>query len=265
MKRKLLILSALFAFVAMELSAASSVLQKKGHPRENVDEISADSNGNLTVKSLKNGRLFTTKVKKGDYDYAWVPMSKGLKSIEKKIEGKDYNGALEAIAKYHDKYKYLGWDLFCIYMKALAEAKSGKSAEAIKTLQGVESYEIKIPPNEKYLLDSLKLLANLYIDAGNYAKADAVLEKIAYSKHEETAAYALNAQGEVLNRQGKKKDALVKYMQTVKLFPSKNPHRAEALCKLANLLKESNDTRSSKFAAMLKKEYPGSPWIKQLK
>jgi tetratricopeptide (TPR) repeat protein len=249
----------------MELSAASPALKKKGGSHENVDSITADSKGNLTVKTSRKGRLFTTKVKKGDYEYAWVPMSKGLKSIESRIKGKDYQGALEAVAKYHDKYKYIGWDLYCIYMKGLAESKSGKNAEAIKTLQAAVGYDVKIPFNEKYMLDSMKLLANLYIDSNNYAKADEILSKIAYSKDGDTAAFALNAQGDILNRQGKKMQAKIKYLQTVQLFNTKNPHRAEALCQLANLLKETNDSRYTKFASMLKKEYPGSPWIKKLK
>jgi len=260
MKRTLLVLTALFAFTAI-VHAQKCMIKMKSGKIKNADSISADSSGNLTVKNKK----FTTKIKRKEYVYAWVPMSTGLKAISKKIASNDNKAALELVAKYHSKYKNLGWDFYCIYMKALAESKLKKDTDAIKTLQAIVGREVKNPKNEKYLLSSYKLLATLYINAAKFNDANAILKKIEYAQDPQIAAFALNALGDILNRKNKKQDAVNKYLQTVLLFQTANPERAEALCRVANLLKELKDNRCVKYSNMLKKEYPKSEFIKQLK
>lgn len=103
------------------------------------------------------------------------------------------------------------------------------------------------------------------IDLDKLDDANKVLAELAKSDDDNIAAFSFNAMGDILLRQEKKKEAVLKYMIPSLLFDAQNKERPRALCQSANILKELNDNRSAKFSDMLRKDYPDSPFIKELK
>ena len=260
--KKLFLVSAAVLFLAVVSQAKEECIVKLTNGTvQKCDDISAAANGDLSVRSGK----FTNKVKKKDYVYAHIPMPSEIKSAFSKLKSKNYADAIKLAEQAHSKYKLLGWNLCCLMIQAEAEKALGKPEDALKTLQPVEGYELVNPEEEKYFGGSLKVISGIYFDMKKYNECNAALGKIAYSKSPEIAAYALNKQGDVLYEQGDKNKAVTKYLQTILLMKSAGNERAEALLKAANTLKEQNDNRSAKFSAMLKSDYPKSPYISQLK
>ncbi|OGV34075.1 MAG: hypothetical protein A2020_01245 [Lentisphaerae bacterium GWF2_45_14] len=261
MKKLFLFSVAVLFLAAVSQAKEGCVVKLTNGTIQQCDGIEASANGDLSVRSGK----FTNKIKKKDYIYAHIPMPAELKTALSKLKTKNYKEAISAAVQGQAKYKALGWNLFCSMVKAEAENGLGEQAEALKTLEECAGYEITNPEEEKYRDECQRVMSSIYFDMKKYKECAEVLNKIAYSKSPEVAAYALNKQGDIFYNEGEKNRAVIKYLQTVYLMKSVGNERAEALLKAANTLKELNDNRSAKFAAMLKKDYPQSPYVSQLK
>lgn len=261
MKKLFLLSAAVLFFTAVSQAKDDCIVKLANGTEQKCDDITASPNGDLAVRSDK----FTSKIKKKDYVYAYIPMPSDVKNAFSKLKAKNYAEAMKLAEQAHAKYKLLGWDLACLSIKAEAQKGLGKSEDALNTLQPVAAYELVNPEEEKYLERCLKVTSEIYFDLKKYAECNAALAKIAYSSSPEIAGYALNKEGDIFYQQGVKDKAIIKYLQTVLIIKEAKEERAEALLKTANTLKEQNDNRAAKFAAMLKADYPNSPYISQLK
>ena len=226
------------------------------------DEISSDSSGNLSY--TEEGKYKRT-IKRKDYIYAWIPRPADIKAADELAKEKDSSAARE-YAALAVKYKHLGWEIYCLRMEAQSLYDAGKKDDAGKILaplakQNSESAE----KDETDILEAQKLLAAIFMEKKDYKNADELLSELIKSSNDDFAAAALNAKGDIFAAKGDKKEAALMYLQTALLFPSAAQERPAALMKLANTLKELNDKRSAIFADKLKKEYPKSPFIKDLK
>jgi tetratricopeptide (TPR) repeat protein len=258
MKKAIPIFVAVFTMATAMFAKDCEVKMKSGEIKK-FDKIASDASGNLLLMSGK----FKTKIRKNQYIYAWIPIPKAIQAAAIKVKKQDYKTAIKILDKYQPQYKYLGWNVFMIFLRAKAEEGLGNKEAAVKLLEPLTSHQLLNPKNRKFLDESYQTLGSLYIETGKLDMGEKVFNKIAYAQDPETASFALNKLGDILLKKGKAKEAVLKYLQTVLLFKTKE--RAEALCKLANTLKTLNDNRSVKYASMLKKEYPGSPYVKELK
>lgn len=261
MKKLVLLSAAILFFSAVAQAKEDCTVKLTSGTEQKCDEITASPNGDLSIRTDK----FTSKIKKKDYVYACIPMPSEIKSALSKLKAKNYAEAIKLAGQAHDKYKLLGWDLECLAIQAEAEKGLGKLEDALKTLAPSNGYELINPEEAKSIEKCFKVASEIYFDMKKYDEANAALAKIAYSNDPAIAGYAINKEGDILYLQGQKDKAVIKYLQTVLVIKDAKDERAEALLKTANTLKEQNDNRAAKFAAMLKSDYPNSPYISQLK
>jgi len=261
--KKALIAAALMAVGAFALQAAESCIIKGLDDRDlQVDEIKALPSGDLEYVSGPS--KIKSKIQKGKYKWAWIPKPKEVSDADADLKGGKLQAAADKYKKAFEAYKILGWDVYCAAKEAECLAGLNQKPEAIKRLVEFKSYKPANPKLDDDLMDAFKLLAVLYIETGDDASASPLLDEMGKSKDEDIAAFSFNKKGDIFNKQGNKKDAVLLYLQTALLFP-KSSARPEALLKTANILAEMKDPRGAKFAEMLKSEYPSDPMTKQLK
>lgn len=225
------------------------------------DSIEADDSGNLTYKT---GSI-QSKIRKGQYEYAWIPKPKELNDADKLLTDKKYKDAQALFATAYKKYQYLGWDIYSLTGEAKAIIAQGDKKAAIEKLKAIKDIKLTNPKQENDLLNGFKVLSGLYIETGDFKSAEPILDDMSKSGNDTLAAFAFNAKGDMLLKQGQKKDAVIAYLQTALIFDKSNPERPEALFKAAKLLDEMGDKRSVKFADKLKADYPDNTFTKQLK
>ena len=106
-------------------------------------------------------------------------------------------------------------------------------------------------------LEAKKLLAELYIEKSNYPAAQTVLKELGNARSSSIAAFSNVKQGDILLKQGKKKDALLMYLRTVLLFNKSNTkERPEAFRKTISILKGDKNNKYLVFEKMAKADYP---------
>ncbi len=261
--KKAFIAAALAAIGAFALQAAEPCIIKGLDDKDfQVDEIKALPTGDLEYVS--GASKIKSKIQKGKYKWAWVPKPKEVSEADAALKGGKFKDAADKYKKAFESYRILGWDVYCIVKEAECLAKNDQKPDAIKRLAELKGYKLVNPKQEDDLMEAFKLLSTLYIETGDSASAEPLLEEMGKSKEEDIAAFAFNRRGDILYKQGNKKDAVIMYLQTALLFP-KSSARPEALLKTANTLGEMKDPRGVKFAEMLKSEYPSDPLTKQLK
>jgi len=239
-----------FGLVAAEKPFIQKTRSKKIH----ADKITADSKGVLTYTA----KGFSQKIKPGDYLYARVPKPKAVFSAFSKLRSKKYAKAVNAFEKAYKNYRYLGWDVYCIYYGALALDKDGKKDKAIARLNLIKKTpedDTKLP---KYM-EAKKLLADLYIEGSKFNEAQEVLKVLATAKSPAIAAFANVKYGDILLKKAQRKDALLMYLRTVLLFDKSNKkERPEALKKTIEILKGDRNNKYLVFEKILKTDYPGA-------
>lgn len=261
MMKKSIILAALLGAGAFALQAAEPCLIKGADDKEiHADSIVAQPSGDL---EYANGKI-KSKIGKGKYKYAWIPKPKAIADADADLAAGKLSDAAAKYKKAYDSYKLLGWDVYCGVKEAESLFKLDRKEDALKRLEEFKAYKLANPRLERDLMDAYKLTATIQIEAGNTAAAEPMLDEMVKSREDEIAAFAFTRKGDLLLKQGAKKDAVLMYLQAVLLFP-KSPMRAESLLKAANTLSELKDPRSVKFADMLKAEYPSDPLVKELK
>ena len=234
---------------------------KRDGSRISADEITCDKRGNIVIIKGKIKR----KLSRRDYKYAWIPRPTPIKKAYAKLKAKDYKTAASEFKQLYEKYKYVGWDVFCALAGAQAMSKSGDKSGAISMLT-----QISKPPANPSLasiyMQSRKLLARLYYETGSFSEALNIINKQLYkSGSDSIVAYANNLYGDILLKQGKTKDAKLMYMRTALLFDNSNKkERPEALVKVINILRQEKNNKALEFEKMLKNGYPGSSYLKNL-
>ncbi len=240
------------------------VIKKKGDPQQ-FKNITAEPNGRL--KCLK-GKM-TMVIKAGDYFLARVPKNKEIEKADDLLKKKDYKNAASEYLKLYTKYQYIGWDVYCILNEATALYQINEKDQAIKRLKLIKNYDLSNPYVEVAkgvdVMAGYKLLAKLYIEQNKLDDAEKILADVVKAKDDNTAAFALNARGDILTKNGKDKQAILSYLQTILLFPKEvKEERSVAMFKVVQLLKKLKDIRSEVWIKKLKQEYPESIYIKQL-
>ena len=233
---------------------------KRDGSKISADEITCDKRGNIVIIKGKIKR----KLPRRDYKYAWVPMPSPIRKAYAKLKAKDYKSAAGEFKQLYEKYKYVGWDVFCALAGAQAMSKSGDKNGAIAMLT-----QVSTPVNPSLTsmyMQSRKLLATLYYETGRNSEALNIINNQLYkSGNDSIVAFANNLYGDILLKQGKTKDAKLMYMRTALLFDSTNKkERPEALVKVIKILRQEKNNKALEFEKILKTAYPGSSYLKNL-
>lgn len=216
------------------------------------DKITSDSKGVLTYSASG----FSQKMKPNGYIYARIPKPTEIFKAFSKLKSKKYADAAKYFESAYKKYRYLGWNVYCIYYEAYALEKLGKKAEAIVKIKKLDETPKDKTKMRRYM-EAKKLLADLYIAENKFEPAQEVLKELGGAQDPAIAAFANNKQGDILAKKGKNKDALLMYLRTVLLFDKHNKkERPEALAKTVKLLKDSKNNKYLVFEKMLKADYP---------
>jgi tetratricopeptide (TPR) repeat protein len=252
----------LFACALPAMAQKAIVLRANGK-QLTADSIIADDAGNLTYK---DGSV-TQKIRRSEYRWARVPKPKEIAAVEQLIRGNKYADAAVQARALYDKFKFLGYDVNLIFLETMCLSRAGKDAEAIPRLEILNDIQVADldPQKVSQFFECRKLLADLYIKGKQFDKASKILNELLVSPDDNLVAFALNAQGDILYTQNKKRDAALMFLRTALLFPKENKERPKALVRVANTLKEMSDNRSTNFAEILQKDYPGSSYIQELK
>ncbi len=260
--KKLLTFTLAISITAAGFAAGKDcVIKFKNNTGKRVNAIKADDKGNLMYKDGK----FVSRVRAGDYIFAWIPKPSAITSADQLIQQGKLDKALSEFKSLYDKYRYLGWDIYCLNREAEVLKKKKKYKEAIAILEPLQNYDLKNTVKKRDdLMLSYKLLSSLYLDSGQDKKAMELLAKLSQAKNDDVAIYSFIGRGEIYEKEKKLKYATDMYLQAALLFP-KSELRPMALCKVANLLKAQNDKRWTIWAQKLKSEYPKSKYVSELK
>jgi predicted negative regulator of RcsB-dependent stress response len=187
-----------------------------------------------------------------------------VRKAAKALRSKKYDEAVKIFKKAYREYKLLGWGAFCVYGMSQAYNDSGKKDEAISAVLKLKG-KPKDPDSVKYYIKAKRLLASLYVQATKYDDAKKVLKELAACNDDSVAAFSNNLLGDILLKEGKRKDATLRYLRTVLLFSKKNTkERPEALIKVIKILKEDKNNKYKDFVKILKKDYPSSKFTTNL-
>ena len=250
---KAILVIAFIAGFGLVARAEKPFIVTKSNKKVIADKVAADSRGVLTYTASG----FSRKMKPGEYKYARVSKPKAVSNAFKKLKSKKYADAAKAFGKAYKSYRYLGWNVYCIYYGAAALNKNGNKSAAIARIN-----LIKKPPVDRVkianYLKAKKLLAELYIDSNKFDEAEEVLKELGTAQSASIAAFANVKQGDILLKKDKRKDALLMYLRTVLLFNKSNKkERPEALKKTIEILKKDKNNKYLVFEKMLKTDYPG--------
>ena len=257
MKRLFLFL--LFCCAGLLGAREESVIRILDNRDMKVSSIRALPDGSLEY-TLAGGKVKTT-MPRGKYIFAWIPKPKEISAADILLAANVPDKAAAAYRAAYEKYKLLGWDVYCIYKESEALSKLGRKAEAVRKLDQLKDYKLINTRLIPQLVAVKRLNAQLCIDLGKYDSALLLLNEMTAGTDDANAVYGFLKKGDILLRQEKPKDAALMYLQTVLLFRDV-PERPEALYKLYTTLSSIKDPNAAKFAAMLKREYPESSYTK---
>lgn len=262
MKRLICTLATLMSLGAITLSAVEITIEKKEGAPIKAEYVGSDANGDITYKQEK----FTLKIKPNDYKFARLAkVPDEITAADKKFAEQKFQDALADYKNLYNQHRYVGFDVYCILKEGACLDKLGKKEDALARLKALDNYQNPDPQKKSELSEVKKLQSTLLIDLNKFDDANKLLAELGNSDDDNLAAFSFNARGDILVKQGKKKEAVLKYMIPALIFNTQNKERPRALCQVANILKELSDNRAGKFSDMLKKDYPDSPYIKELK
>ena len=224
-------------------------------------KIEQRENGDLEYLS-PDGKV-KNRIARGRFRYAEVPKPASVTAADQKFREQQWNTAAALYRKAGTDYKLLGWNAYCVRMEAEARVRSGEKDKAVQLLQNLHD-EREINPDQS--LERAKadnLLADLRIDRKEFAEAEKLLNRQLHLEDPALVFSAYFKKAVILQRQGKRKQAAILFYQTALLFPSSS-RRAEALFNTWSILTELKAPDAAKIAAMLKREYPNSPYAKQV-
>ena len=274
MKKRMTLLTGVLLLGAVQLSAQKPP-SKPVIMKTNGEEIPAamieltQSGAYRYAESLKDGSPKLSVARK-DVRWAWIPKPEQIAKADKLLESKKYDEAATAFAAAVKSYGPLGWEPYAKLRQAEALNGAGKQTEAIKVLETLENYPNVCPYNEADLSKAYELLIGFYADIKAWKKGLDLSKKLMYAG-DEAAVNALFARGDILDKRAKetnsqddRRDAFNAYAQVCLIF-TKSKRADEAAFRAYEILSELNDVRKEIFAEKLKKEYPTSKYIKQLK
>jgi predicted negative regulator of RcsB-dependent stress response len=211
--------------------------------------ITADPTGKISIK-LDGGasRSFAS----GQYRSAHAPTPKAVKEATGFMSQGNWDAALGKLDGAWRTNKYLGSAGAIARLRSTCFIKKGQAAEADKALS--EGLRFEKDADAKTKLNAAR--AEVQIAQGNLDAAELTLTRIKGGLSDaETATFVFNTRGMLLNKKGKKRDAILQYLKTVLLYPRAGHTRREALTQVVAIMKELKDNRATQFAAVLKKDY----------
>lgn len=242
----------LFSALCISIHAQKGYVIDKNGKKMVYDSITSDAKGVLTVKKGRVGR----KMNPRDYKFARVDMPSDVRKAYDELKNKNYAKAASLFKKLFPSYKYLGWDIFCIYAGAQAYDAQKADRDTISLLENLGDFPID-PAKITYYERGMKLLAKLYAESGNETKTTNILKILAKSSDDSIAPFCNNLRGDLLMKQGKSKDAKLMYMRTALLYDKTNKkERPDALKKIIDILKKEKNNKALEFEKMLNKDYP---------
>ena len=275
MKKLMTLLAGALLLGAVQLSAQNTSSKQPIIMKTNGEEIRAamveltQSGAYRYAESTKDGSP-KLSVPRKDVRWAWIPKPEEITKADKLLDSKKFDEAATAFAAAVKSYGPLGWEPYAKLRQAEALDAAGKQTEAIKVLESLENYSNVCPYNEADLSRAYELLIGFYADIKAWKKGLDLSKKLMYAG-DAAAVSALFARGEILskraeetNSQDDRRDAFNAYAQVCLLFP-KSSRADEAAFRAYEILSDLNDVRREIFADKLKKDYPKSKYIKQLK
>ncbi|MFA6816751.1 MAG: hypothetical protein WCS73_10715 [Lentisphaeria bacterium] len=203
--------------------------------------ITADDNGNITL-TINDKMKMPFRYRK--YRLAVIPKPDNVKRYEDLLEGEKYNDIIENYDKMMKHYKFVGWSYTIITTQTEALLKLNKLEEAKKVLRQASQY----PGVELEKINNAMI--RVYIADSNFDKAETILKQQISKGNEETAMNAFLLRGEMAEKRGLKKEAVLEYLKVLILFNDKNNSslRDQAKNKAVILLTQLKDPRKDKIA-----------------
>ena len=143
-----------------------------------VENLKAHPDGSISYKF--SGKEW--KAPEFSYDYARIPKPKAILAADQVLKKGNFKKALKLYQIEYDKYKNLGWGVYCITGMAKALDRDGNLKEALKQLERLKYYESPDPHLEKDFSDAKMLYTDLLIKAKDYKSALSVTESMLASK-----------------------------------------------------------------------------------
>lgn len=252
----------IFGMASVLFSAdAQELLKLTGSEKVlNVQNLVGNPDG--SVSYISEGKKKITVPGKA-YDYAWVPMPKEIAEADLILNSKDFPKAEKLYSAAYNKYKLLGWDVYCTMKRAQILAEENRLSDALAFLEPLQSFQALNPEVQKHVMEAQIYYSRLLIQSGDLKKAAAYTENMLKSPDDNTVFHGFLNQGDLAVLDHRKKKAVRCYLQAVFLFTT-HPDRPVVLYKAANLLKEMKDDRWKNLAEMLKKKYPDSEYSKKI-
>ena len=243
----IVLVSVIMFISASSLTAEGPFIVKKDGKKIMAKSILADSNGVLTIKT---GSM-TTKLKPRAYRYARIPMPAEVKTAGGKYKAKRYADATRAFDLAYKKYRYLGWDAYCVYYAAKSFEHLKKRAELLKRVQLLPDVQPSDPDKVVFWLKAKQLEATVLIEDKKLEEAGKVLDAIAKGTDQSSAMFANNAKGDILTSQGNESEALFMYMRNLILFPQdKSKEFQKALDRVVEILKAQQNPQAAEYEKM---------------
>lgn len=201
--------------------------------------IKADADGNLTLETESGEMTFSA----GNYKKAYKPRPDAVSELYELFQNNDYEQVIKYAPQTMQKYKLVGWGDMIAYMHSTALLEKGEAKEALRVVRRGEDYV----RNYEDLLFKAKVRA--LKELREFEKAKELLKKLIENAESKTAASAFNIRGSILEKEGKKKQAVLEYLKTVLLFQPEEAkaQREKARKKAVQLLEEMNDPRVDKI------------------
>ena len=255
------LISLLLVFCSGILLNAQQIVKLTGSREPlKVQNLKALPDGSISY--ICNGKQWTAP--EFSYDYARIPKPEELTAADLVLKSGNFRKAEKLYQIAHEKYKNLGWGVYCITGIAKALNHAGKPKEALKYLEQLKHYESPDPSLEKDFSAAQILYVDLLIKVQNYQSALVVADSMLSSDDNAVVFSAFVYKGDIALIRKDKKNAVRNYLQAYFLIPA-HPRKAEILYKAAVLLKEMKDNRWQQFANILKKQHPNSGYAGKMK
>ena len=254
-----LIFTILAVTAAVTLSARQTVKLTGQKEVLTVQKLTVNADGSLSY--VLNGTQKTAPA--NTYDYARIPKPREITEAEKVLQSKDYIKAEKLFQIAFEKYRLLGWGIYCITRRAEALDGAKRLKDALAFLEQLKGYTSLDPEVRNDVLKAKMLYVDLLMKSGDLTNAGIIAESLLSEKSDDAVFFALERKGDIALKKKEKKTAVRNYLQAIFLIPG-HQKRPDVLYKTILLLKEMKDKRWEKLAEILKKQHPDSQFAKKI-
>lgn len=192
-----------------------------------------------------------------------VPAPVELDNAAKMINAGQFAQAIPILQKIAEDYKMLQWDVRATMYLAIAKLRSGAPADAVKLCEQI----VRDNPQAAFSSDLAPVYWDALLQSDQTATLERLLGKAAEMGNRELAALAQLKRGDILQKKGNLKEALVDgYLRTVIVYQAIESVQPEALYKAAKCFEElGQTTHAEKMRKRLLAKYPQSEWAQKMK